>query len=376
MTKSLEAQVSAARLLIATENISMSIGEFTSLYKEGVLNIRPEFQRLFRWDLDQKSRLVESVLLGIPLPSLFISQSQGGGWELVDGLQRTSTLLELQGLLKDPDGSTREPFELSATPYLPELEGCRWENPSGPELNDALKLDIRFARLDLKIIKRDSSAQAKFDLFQRLNSFGSSLTAQEIRSAMIAGTNDSCIVWLTELANYENYRESIGLNEQLRDQQYDLELILRFFMLHQYDVTESLGDFTVRLDAFAVSLADSMPLWAQLERTFKDTFDWIDAHGGDRLFKKWDATRGIFRNGFSNTAFEVFALGLGYHLAKGDPVRADLVHAAQSLWSLPEMNTRFATGLNTQRRLMRTVPIGRKLVRQPPLVVSAADFSG
>ena len=109
MTSRLETEITNGRLEIAADTISMSISELTNLYHEGVLVIRPEFQRLFRWSQEQKSRLVESVLLGIPLPSLFVSQSDEGKWELVDGLQRVSTLLELQGHLKNPDGSVR-PF--------------------------------------------------------------------------------------------------------------------------------------------------------------------------------------------------------------------------------------------------------------------------
>src|SRR5579884_211987 len=92
----LESEIRRARLEISADTISMSISELTSLYREETLIIRPEFQRLFRWNIEQKSRLVESVLLGIPLPSLFVAQSEEGTWELVDGLQRVSTLLELQ----------------------------------------------------------------------------------------------------------------------------------------------------------------------------------------------------------------------------------------------------------------------------------------
>src|SRR4051794_14545203 len=120
MTEALETQISDGRLEIAADSISMSVSELTNLYREGVLEIRPEFQRLFRWTIEQKSRLVESVLLGIPLPSLFVSSHpETGRWELVDGLQRVSTLLELQGLLANPDGSIRAPLTLSKTKFLP-----------------------------------------------------------------------------------------------------------------------------------------------------------------------------------------------------------------------------------------------------------------
>src|SRR5271157_2941167 len=100
----LETQLSDARRAISSDGYPMSVGELTNLYRSGELQIRPEFQRLFRWSNLQKSRLVESILLGIPLPSIFVAQTEGGTWELVDGLQRISTILRLQGELLDKDG--------------------------------------------------------------------------------------------------------------------------------------------------------------------------------------------------------------------------------------------------------------------------------
>src|SRR4051794_12541391 len=122
MSDALEREIANARLEISANTISMSITELTSLYREGTLQIRPEFQRLFRWSNEQKSRLVESVLLGIPLPSLFVSQSDSGTWELVDGLQRVSTLLQLQGVLLGTDGTPLTPLRLTRTKFLEGLE--------------------------------------------------------------------------------------------------------------------------------------------------------------------------------------------------------------------------------------------------------------
>lgn len=90
----LEKQISTARQSVYADGYPMSIGELTNLYKEGEMIIRPEFQRFFRWSQVQKSNLVESILLGIPIPSIFVAQTESGKWELVDGLQRVSTILE------------------------------------------------------------------------------------------------------------------------------------------------------------------------------------------------------------------------------------------------------------------------------------------
>jgi len=97
----LQEEINEKKKEISTDGYPMSIGELMSLYKEGELDIHPEFQRFFRWSIQQKSKLIESILLGIPIPSIFVSQRQDGIWDVVDGLQRLSTIFEFIGLLRD-----------------------------------------------------------------------------------------------------------------------------------------------------------------------------------------------------------------------------------------------------------------------------------
>jgi hypothetical protein len=367
MPQTLEDQIAEARLEVSADSISMSISELTNLYREGILQIRPEFQRLYRWSQEQKSRLVESVLLGIPLPSLFVSQAETGSWELVDGLQRVSTLLELQGLLPGSANRPRPPLILTETKYLPALAGNSWDGSSGQALSEAQKLDIRLARLDLRVIKRSSDPKAKFDLFQRLNSFGSALTAQDNRSAMIAGTNSEALAWLNGLAKFEPFQQCVSLSERLIDEQYDLELVLRFLMLHNRRIERSaLTDFPTRLDDWSVQLAAELDDRRQsLDSTFRKTFDRLAAEGGEDIFRKWDPARSRFRGAFMNTSYEIIALGLGYHIAAGTPHRANYIEAAKGLWEGNQLANRFATGLATQDRLVKTIPLGRKLMADP-----------
>lgn len=368
----LEGQISTARREVSADSISMSVTELTSLFKEGILIIRPEFQRLFRWSDDQKSRLVESILLGIPIPSIFVSQDAAGRWELVDGLQRVSTLLQLQGLLpgKTPDKKVEPPLQLVATTYLPDLEGKRWGSPGSGDnlLSEAQMLDIRLARLDLRVIQRSSDPKAKFDLFQRLNSYGSTLTPQEIRTALIAGVNSSMLGWLNNLSQRNSFVQAVALADRLNDEQFDLELILRFLMLHDREIKGKrggLGDFPTKLDNWSVDFATNFPQGAdELEKNFNTTFDVIEQNGSEFAFKKWDSATENFRGGFSSTSYEAIALGIGYHVAMGSQFRTDLLEAAKELWSqvIPKkLGT--TTGLATGDRFAKTVPLGRELMR-------------
>jgi hypothetical protein len=91
----LKDQISARARQIRTDGYGMSIGEVISLYKNDEIDIHPEFQRIYRWNDEQKSRLIESILLGIPIPPIFVSQRSDGVWDVIDGVQRLSTILEI-----------------------------------------------------------------------------------------------------------------------------------------------------------------------------------------------------------------------------------------------------------------------------------------
>jgi len=103
-------ELDAARQSVATDDYPMSIGEIINLYKSQELIISPQFQRLFRWSEKQKSDLIESLLIGIPVPPIFVFERTDGFWELIDGLQRVSTILEFFGELKNSEGRMYRPL--------------------------------------------------------------------------------------------------------------------------------------------------------------------------------------------------------------------------------------------------------------------------
>ena len=90
-------EINKSKKEFVTDAYSMSIGELISMYKEDELIINPNFQRAFRWTLSQQSKLIESILIGVPLPSIFVYQNKNGKWEVVDGVQRISTILQFVG---------------------------------------------------------------------------------------------------------------------------------------------------------------------------------------------------------------------------------------------------------------------------------------
>ena len=146
----LDQQIKDRRNEVRTDNYPVSIGELISLYESHELDIHPEFQRFYRWTDHQKSRLIESILLGIPVPSIFVSQREDGIWDVIDGLQRLSTIFQLVGVLRDDKDKLVAPLILKSTTYLPALKGKKWED-DGTDLGigDANQRLIRRSKLDV-----------------------------------------------------------------------------------------------------------------------------------------------------------------------------------------------------------------------------------
>ena len=95
---SLQDEINARASKIYRESYQMSIGELINLYRDGEMDIHPEFQRVFRWSEYQKTKLIESIMLNIPIPSIFVSQNEDGVWDVIDGVQRLSTIFQFVGI--------------------------------------------------------------------------------------------------------------------------------------------------------------------------------------------------------------------------------------------------------------------------------------
>jgi hypothetical protein len=378
----LDEEIGEHRSEIRTTQWSASIGEFFSLYERDKLIINPAFQRFFRWNDQQKTYLIESILLGLPVPPLFLAQSPDGDLEVVDGVQRLSTLLQFRGLLKRPasDDSSElklsEPLVMEAGQYLQHLDGLLWsedliarvedaELVTG-SLTEAQRSDIEIAKLDATIIQRTSTPRAKYDVFRRLNSYGEALTSQEMRAALIASVNGACLKWLASLARDGDTPELLSLSDRLLERQYDVELALRFFYLAETEELKisELRNFSGVLDDYGLSLADEFPSprTEELNRVFRDTFSLIQQQAGPNFFRRYLPNEHRFRGPFLNTSFEALASPIGYHLLRSSPIRPDLMVVVEEFWRSEELSQRFATGRSTEWRLANYVPLGRELM--------------
>ena len=217
---------------IRSDSYPMSIGELAAMYQEGDLNLYPAFQRFFRWSTPQKTGLIESILLGIPIPSVFVSQAEDGKWDVIDGLQRLSTTFEFMGILRDANGELKPASRLEGGRLLPELAGASWDNPNGNGfvISEESKRLIKRSKLNLTIILRESTKSSKYEMFNRINSGGSSLTEQELRNCLIVMIDEQFFDEMVKIVSDFNVSEYFGFSDAKAEQSFALELLSRWMV--------------------------------------------------------------------------------------------------------------------------------------------------
>ncbi|MFK5971325.1 MAG: DUF262 domain-containing protein [Candidatus Marithrix sp.] len=223
--KTLEAAIIKGRNSLSSDKLDMSFGELISMYTNNELVIAPDFQRLFRWNLHQRTRFIESLLLGIPIPSIFVAEDNDGCWEIVDGLQRISTVLSFFGLLKN-DKDYKNRWILEEGDIVKELKGLNIS-----KLPLKFKINIKRSSCRMEVIKWNSNYDMRFELFNRLNTGGTNLTDQEIRNCIFRGISVEFTNTIKKLAASKEFIDLIQPTPKQKEELYLDELVLRFFSL-------------------------------------------------------------------------------------------------------------------------------------------------
>lgn len=355
-------EIDKMRKEIRTDAYAMSVGEWISMWESGELDIHPAFQRFFRWSNAQKSSLIESIFLGIPLPPIFVSQRKDGIWDVVDGLQRLSTIFHLVGNLKDERGDKVEPLILSGTKYLPLLEGKKWiDDDETKSFTQEERLLIKRSKIGVNIILQESDEKAKYELFQRLNTGGSHLTGQEIRNCILVMLNRSRFDWLKKLSEDNNFRDCISLSTRALNEQYDMELVLRFLILVEFDSNEvsKYPDMGSYLTEKMMKIAEDRDFDIDgYRKLFEKTFELLYAKCKQNAFRKFDKSKSTFTGGFSVSAFEAVATGIAGAIKNDSEVVADVETKIKEMWETQEFTDNSGTGFNAKRRVPHLVPFG------------------
>lgn len=221
-------EIQKYRQEIKSERMDMSFGEIINMYRDREIIISPEYQRAFRWDEQRQSDFIESILLGIPFPSIFVATNPDGKWELIDGLQRVSTVLSFFDELKDENGN---PYPKNG---LKLVEGSMLKGLRGITIDTLpleYKLQIKRTPCRVEIILKESEFKMRYELFKRLNTGGEGLSRQEIRNCIFRGLDSRYSEFVAELSQNSIFREIVNISISNEEKMYYEELVLRYLTL-------------------------------------------------------------------------------------------------------------------------------------------------
>lgn len=252
-----------------------SLREFLSMKNDGELILQPEYQRNFVASEQISSRLVESILLDVPIPVIYLAEEQDGNFSVIDGQQRlTSFISFLEG--KFPDG---RPFKLSGLKVIKELNRKQFF-----ELGEEHKKKIRSTTIHSIIIKKESNPDIKFEIFERLNTGSIKLNEDEIRNTVYRG---NFVSLLAELSENETFHKLVR-KDNLKKRMIYRGMILRFLSLSE----RSYINYKSSMKQFCnKELRDNRNLSPGKQNDFKNRFqhcvDLVNTVFGENAFRRY-----------------------------------------------------------------------------------------
>ncbi len=285
------------RIDVVTRNPTVDL--LLSRIRRGVLDLEPDFQRgVDLWPARDQSRLIESMLLRIPLPAFYAAELEDERWVIVDGAQRLTTMARFV----QPDSIGAESLVLHGLEYLKPYEGKRFG-----ELPGRMQTRLLETEIVLHLIRPGTPPAVKFNIFTRLNTGGRTLSRQELRHALIPGESRDLLRALAESDAFQNATgRSVSPNRM-----DDREMVLRFiaFWLHPpSEYTRQDFDEFLRETMRAVNELDTGQM-SELRTAFTRAMDSAYRIFGEHAFRK--PLEGQRRSGPVNKAlFESVSVNL------------------------------------------------------------------
>ncbi len=257
--------------LIKIRTIPILVGQLVDRIKYGEIELVPDFQRHARiWNPMRRSRLIESLLLKIPIPVFYVAADEDDNWSVVDGVQRMTTIYEY----------VTGGLPLIGLQYLIKLDGCKHDALSRP-----LQRRISETQLIINVIEPGTPPEVMFNVFLRINTGGLSLNGQEIRHALNPGPVRE---YLEELAKSREFIRAAPLSETGKNRMQDRECVLRFlaFRIESWesyntkDLDRYLGSTMQQINNMAPKQRDTLA--ADFKKAMCAAFDIF----GENAFRK------------------------------------------------------------------------------------------
>lgn len=317
---------------------SFTLREVVDQIRDGDIDLSPDFQREFVWKARQRTRLIESILLGIPLPAFYFNQSDAGAYQVVDGVQRLSTIALF---MRDQHTLSRDDLE-----YLSDLHDLTYS-----QLDPATLRRFRSTQIVVHVIEPQTPDEVKYDIFNRVNTLGSPLSPQEIRHAMSGQRSRSFIGRLAEAKVFDEATEGQYWKKTLdgtlvrnSSRMTNRELVLRFCAfrtcsMEEYRESPSLDTFLMKFTKRIDQAKDLIPIsddqLKKLDIDFHRAMKAAHVILGRAAFRRWP--HGADRRGPINRAvFEAQANALAdYSIDELVPHREAIIEAFRNAFLDP-----------------------------------------
>lgn len=337
---------------VRTESLDISVGELVALHGAKELVIQPDFQRLFRWSTEQRSRLVESLLLELPIPSIFVIEKENGVLELIDGLQRTSSLIQFVSA----DDISLPSLVLDGCDLVEELNGKSFD-----DLPLTLRLRLKRTSIRTVVIKRQSSQFLRYEMFKRLNTGGARLSEQDIRNVnarMIGDEGAKFYQFLIDMSAIDSFKGTTDLlSVSAIEARANEELVLRFFAAKDYR-EQFKGSVSDWLDSYMekILLHDAPFDFEAQAAIFNSVFDVLNEKFGSNAFVKY--RNGKPMGGVAPAYFEAVSMAA---MAQLDNLRAkapvDAIAALAGAVESAEFRAVTGPGANSLPKLVKRIEI-------------------
>ena len=309
----------------STQSLDISFNELLDMAQGGELNIKPDYQRLFRWSEGQRSRFIESLILEMPVPPIFVIEEDDGKYQLIDGLQRISSYLHLRAALDaphlDPPVKPGQALTLVDCDIVEQLNGFTFA-----QLPASLQIRLKRAFIRVEVVRKETDQHFKYHMFKRLNTGGEELSEQQIRNCAIRMLSDEFPDFLIALSKQESFAvctESLTQTRVLEG--VDQELVLRFFALknRREQFKHEVSDF---LTEYMEQIADPKHSqtfdYAGEKSVFDKTFACLKQSLAEKSFAFRNKAGTALAAGFSIYHFEAITIGLQSILAKIEPTNS------------------------------------------------------
>ena len=262
---------------IFIEKVQLSVFELHRRFKRNDIVLKPFYQRRGDvWNSAKKSKLIESILRNIPIPSIYFTETNNGKWEVIDGQQRLNAIF----------GYLELKFPLANLPVLSGLNKKYFD-----DLNSTAKINyqrkIEDYQLHIFIIKKESHPDIRFDIFERINEGATQLNAQEIRNSIYRGERVNFLSRLAKDINFKNVTKGKLQVNRMKDQ----EAVLRFlsFYLKGYPT------YNGNLHAYLNDTLEHFQAYVQntdnVQKVFSSTMLTVYSVFGEQSFMKKDARK-------------------------------------------------------------------------------------